>query len=94
MPAAVNNAVGVLGKAMEKLDASMLLQEYAPEHSESSLLSLEGELPVVWVMRDISKSGVIGDATTATKEKGDCILESVANGWAQVIQDIYAYPQP
>ncbi len=44
--------------------------------------------------RDISKSGVIGDATSATKEKGDRILESVANGWAQVIQDTYAYRQP
>ncbi len=37
------------------------------------------------------KSGVIGDATTATKEKGDRILKSVANGWVQLIQDIYAY---
>lgn len=46
---------------------------------------------MAWVTRDISKSGVIGDATTATKEKGERIVESVANGWMQVIQDIYAY---
>lgn len=49
---------------------------------------------MAWVTPDISKSEVIGDATTLTKEKGDRILESVANGWAQVIQDIYAYRQP
>jgi creatinine amidohydrolase len=42
----------------------------------------------------MANRGVIGDATTATKEKGDRILESVANGWVQVIQDIYAYRQP
>ncbi|MBD0263273.1 MAG: creatininase family protein, partial [Tolypothrix sp. Co-bin9] len=31
---------------------------------------------------------------TATKEKGDRILESVSNGWVQVIQDIYKYRLP
>ncbi len=49
---------------------------------------------MAWVTRDISKSGVIGDATTATKEKGDRILESVADGWVQVLKDIYAFKQP
>jgi creatinine amidohydrolase len=68
--------------------------EYPPEQPESTLISWEGQLPVAWTTRDISKSGVIGDATTATKEKGDRILESVSDGWVQVIKDIYAFKLP
>jgi creatinine amidohydrolase len=37
---------------------------------------------------------VIGDATTATQEKGDRLLESVSDGWVQVIRDIYKFSQP
>jgi creatinine amidohydrolase len=65
--------------------------EYPPEHPEASLISWEGKLPVSWTTKDISKSGIIGDATTATKEKGDRILESVSDGWVQAIKDIYAF---
>jgi creatinine amidohydrolase len=68
--------------------------EYPPEQQSGSLLSLEGKLPVAWVTRDISKSGVIGDATTATKEKGDRILESVSDGWVEVIKEIYSFERP
>ncbi len=68
--------------------------EYPPEQPEGSLLSPEGKLPFAWVTRDISKNGVIGDPTTATKEKGDRILESVSDGWVQAIQEIYTFEQP
>jgi creatinine amidohydrolase len=67
------------------------IAEYPPEHPEASLISWEGKLPVSWTTKDISKSGIIGDATTATKEKGDRILESVSDGWVQAIKDIYAF---
>jgi creatinine amidohydrolase len=36
----------------------------------------------------------MGDATVATTEKGDRILESLATGWVQVIQDVYKFQQP
>ncbi|BAZ27580.1 creatininase [Cylindrospermum sp. NIES-4074] len=80
----------------ELVQLDKAVAEYPPEQTESSLISWEGKLPVSWVTRDISKSGVIGDATTASQEKGSRILESVANGWVQVIRDIYAFqlPQP
>ena len=68
--------------------------EYPPEQPEGSLLSPEGKLPFAWVTRDISKSGVIGDPTTATKEKGDRILESVSDGWVKAIKEIYTFEQP
>lgn len=75
-----------------KLDKAVA--EYPPEQPAGSLLSWEGKLPVAWVTKDISKSGVIGDATTATKEKGDRILESVSDGWVEVIKEIYAFRPP
>ncbi|OUL35277.1 creatininase family protein [Nostoc sp. 106C] len=78
----------------EQVKLDKALAEYPPEQSQSSLLSWEGQLPVAWVTRDISQSGVIGDATTATKEKGDRILESVSDGWVQVIRDIYHFRPP
>ncbi|MEO1393092.1 MAG: creatininase family protein [Cyanobacteria bacterium J06634_5] len=65
---------------------------------KESLLSLEGKLPTAWVMKDLSKSGVVGDATAATAEKGEAILTSVAAGWVRVFKDIHAFsglrPQP
>ena len=78
----------------EQVKMDQAVAEYPPEPEESSLLSLEGKLPVAWATKNISKTGVIGDATTATKEKGDRILESVSNGWVQAIKDIYAFVQP
>lgn len=68
--------------------------EYPPELPKESLLSMEGKLPFAWVTQDLSKSGVVGDPTTATREKGDRLLESVSDGWVQVIQDIYKFRQP
>lgn len=58
------------------------------------LLSMEGDLPFAWVIRDLSRSGVLGDATQATREKGQQLLESLADSWVQVIQDIRSFQQP
>ena len=66
--------------------------EYPPE--PEGLLSLERKLPIPWVTRDLSKSGVIGDPTPATKEKGDRILDSLSDGWVQVIQEVYRFQPP
>jgi creatinine amidohydrolase len=75
-----------------KMDAAVA--EYPPEQPEGSLLSIEGKLSFGWATRDLSKSGVVGDPTVATKEKGDRILESVSDGWVQVIKDVYAFQKP
>ncbi|MUG96384.1 creatininase family protein [Scytonema sp. UIC 10036] len=74
-----------------KMDAAVV--EYPPQQPENSLLSIEGKLSFAWTTQDLSKSGVIGDPTVATKDKGDRILESVSDGWVQVIQDIFAFKQ-
>lgn len=63
--------------------------EYPTELPEEGLISLEGRLPMAWMTQDISHSGVIGDATTATREKGDRILDSVSDGWVQALTEVY-----
>ncbi|WAL60322.1 creatininase family protein [Thermocoleostomius sinensis A174] len=68
--------------------------EYPQELPQSSVLSMEGQLPFAWTTRDLSQSGVLGDPTVATKEKGDRFLEALTTGWVQVIQDIYHFQQP
>ncbi|WP_088241491.1 creatininase family protein [Calothrix rhizosoleniae] len=77
----------------EQVKMDQAIAEYPPVQPETSLLSMEGKLSFAWATKDLSKSGVIGDPTTATKEKGDRILESVSDGWVKVIQDIYEFRQ-
>ncbi len=78
----------------EQVKMERAVTEYPQGLPEDSLLSMEGKLPFAWVTRDLSKSGVLGDPTTATKEKGYRLLESVSDGWVRVIQDIYKFRQP
>ncbi len=68
--------------------------EYPRDLPADSLLSMEGNLPFAWLTRELTDSGVLGDATVATKEKGDRILESLSDGWAQVIKDVHKFRQP
>lgn len=70
------------------------VKEYPHNLPTDSVLSMEGKLPFAWVTRDLTRSGVLGDATVATQAKGHQILESVAEGWVQVIRDIYHFRQP
>ena len=78
----------------EQVKMDKAVKEYPQGLPEDSLLSMEGKLPFAWLTKELSKSGVMGDATAATKEKGDRILESVADGWVRVIQDVYQFHQP
>ncbi|GBF81847.1 creatininase family protein [Aphanothece sacrum] len=78
----------------DQVKMEQAVQEYPQGLPENSLLTLEGKLPFAWLTNELTRSGVIGDATTATKEKGDRLLESVSQGWVQVIRDIYQFSQP
>lgn len=68
--------------------------EYPIGLPTDSLLTLERNLPIPWATRDLSQSGVIGDAKAATVEKGQLIWESLSDGWAQVLEDVYHFRQP
>ncbi len=78
----------------QQVQMDKAVKEYPQGLPENSLLDMEGKLPFAWVTKELSKSGVMGDATVATKEKGDRILESLAKGWVQVIEDVYKFQQP
>lgn len=78
----------------DQVKMELAVTEYPQGLPTDSLLDMEGKLPFSWLTKELSRSGVMGDATVATKEKGDRILESVAAGWVQVIQDIYKFQPP
>ena len=68
--------------------------EYPQGLPEESMLSMEGKLSFAWLTRELTHSGVLGDATVATKEKGDHILDGLTNSWAKLIRDLYKFRQP
>lgn len=76
----------------EQVDMEKAVQEFPKPFADDSLLSLEGRLPMAWTMDDLSKSGVVGNATAATAAKGTAILESVSDGWVRVLEEIFAFP--
>jgi len=78
----------------EQVKMEKAVNEFPKGLPEDSLLSMEGKLPFAWLTREISKSGVLGDATSATQEKGDHLLESVCDSWVKVIKDIDKFEQP
>ena len=78
----------------EQVKIEQAVREYPQGLPENSLLTMEGKLPFAWLTKELTKSGVMGDATNASKEKGDRLLESVANGWVQAIIDVYRFRQP
>lgn len=78
----------------EQVKMDKAVKEYPTDLPKDSLLTMEGRLRFAWLTQELSISGVIGDATTATKEKGDRLLESLSDGWVQVIQDVYKFRQP
>ncbi|MEO0984874.1 MAG: creatininase family protein [Cyanobacteria bacterium J06639_14] len=78
----------------EQVQMEKAVCEYPQGLPENSLLSMEGALPFAWVTRDLTRSGVLGDATVATQAKGDRLLQSLAEGWVQLIEDVYKFQQP
>ena len=77
----------------KQVNMDLAVKEYPRDLAPNSLLSIEGKLPFAWLTKDLSSSGVMGDATVASKEKGDRILDSLAQGWIEVIKDVYHFQQ-
>lgn len=78
----------------EQVRMEQAVKEYPRGLPQNSLLSMEGKLPFAWLTRELTKSGVLGDATVATQEKGDRLLESLSDSWVRVIKDVYQFRQP
>ena len=75
----------------EQVKMDLAVKEYPQNLPQDSLLSMEGKLPFSWLTKEVSTTGVMGDATVATLEKGDRILASLADGWVAVIKDVYKF---
>ena len=54
------------------------------------LLSADGRPACAWTARDFGPSGVIGDPTTATREQGEAILDTLSDSWVQALTELYA----
>jgi len=78
----------------QQVNMTKAVCEYPQGLPENSLISMEGSLPFAWLTQELTKSGVMGDATNASKEKGDRLLEAVSDGWVKAIKDIYRFRQP
>ncbi|MCU0527643.1 MAG: creatininase family protein [Elainella sp. Prado103] len=78
----------------DRVQMSEAITEYPQQLPQASWLSMEGNLPFAWTTRDLTQSGVLGDPTQATLDKGDRILQSLAASWAQVIRDLVQFQQP
>ncbi|NHN28895.1 creatininase family protein [Paenibacillus agricola] len=59
-----------------------------PDVSQLEFLTLEGKIRFAWVMSDISQSGIAGDATKATAEKGEVIMQRSASELAKAMQEL------
>lgn len=62
-----------------------------PDVAGYQYLTLEGKIRFAWTMSDISESGVSGDATQATAEKGEIILRRIASKLARALQEISTF---
>jgi creatinine amidohydrolase len=78
----------------EQVRMDQAVCEYPQGLPKPGLLSMEGALPFAWVTRDLTRSGVLGDATVATPEKGDRLLQALVAGWVSVIAEIHRFQQP
>ncbi|MFC5468002.1 creatininase family protein [Cohnella suwonensis] len=59
-----------------------------PDMSRYEFLTLEGKIRFAWRMADISASGIAGDATLATPEKGRIIMDRVSDKLAQALKEL------
>ncbi|RKD76146.1 creatinine amidohydrolase/NitT/TauT family transport system ATP-binding protein [Sinobaca qinghaiensis] len=60
------------------VDMNKADKEFLHEPEKKTSLNLKGNRYFAWKMDDISKTGIAGDATKATKEKGDKINKAVS----------------
>jgi creatinine amidohydrolase len=79
----------VLAAAARLVDMSKAVCEFpARIEDPGEVRPVAAPALVAWISRDVSKSGVMGDATAATVEKGERWLEQGAEGLAEAIAAI------
>ncbi|GGG69077.1 creatininase family protein [Paenibacillus radicis (ex Gao et al. 2016)] len=69
------------------VQTEFLVKEF-PDMSKYRFLTLEGKIRFGWKMADISVSGITGDATVATPEKGWIIQERIAELLSEALNEL------
>lgn len=64
------------------------LAKEVPDMSPYRFLTLEGKIRFGWKMADISATGIAGDATLATPEKGRIIQDRIAAILAEALEEL------
>jgi creatinine amidohydrolase len=78
----------MLALAPDTVHMDKAVANYPPEFP-IKMLSSDGRPACAWTSRDFGPTGVIGDPTTATREQGEEILDTLANSWVQVLTELY-----
>ena len=80
----------MLAVADELVDMTKAVCEYPAKLTDSGELRPESAPATYsWATEDVSESGVLGDATAATKEKGRLWLDAQSNALARRIEDLF-----
>ncbi len=75
----------ILALAPDLVDMSKAVAEYPEFPNEGTDLFLTGNASAAWLADDWSKSGIFGDATLGTKEKGEALLASSVENLTKLI---------
>lgn len=70
-------------------------QEVGKLYASARHLTLEGRGPTAWVTDDLSATGVLGDATTASRELGERLVAHQVTALAETLLEIrdFAFPE-
>jgi creatinine amidohydrolase len=90
------------GQAETSLMLHLAPEQVGPERPVDGLLaappppgwSLEGAVPEAWLTGDLSRSGVIGDARSASAALGEALFERLVAGWQSLLQGLLASDWP
>ncbi len=69
-------------------------REYPQFHSDLLELSLEGRIPLAWMTRDLSRTGILGDATLATPELGEQVFTEMVQALVHILREIKRFSMP
>lgn len=77
----------------ELVDESESIAAFPPEQMrQNQYVTVFGPVNMGWITRDINATGVIGDATKATAEKGRMMLEFAGSKLVGIFREIEAIP--
>jgi creatinine amidohydrolase len=79
----------IMAAALQHTDPAKAVCEYPAMLGEpGGVRPVAAPALVAWASRDVSKSGIMGDAASATVEKGERWLELGAQGYAEAIAEV------